>query len=288
MGRIDAAGASDAANANAAAMREFHTEVGALRDALKQVETRIRDIDAKYTEQLMAIAADKADEATKQMESLIRETNTLSKDIAERLKRMAAANKQLPATTPNADRRLRDSLQATLQKKFYDLMAEYQELKSRHAQRYREKVRQQVQIASGQTPDDEQLDELVAAGDANRLFATKILQDRRNQDAANALAFLTERHSDIIRLEQQMNELHQIFVDMAALVEAQGEMLDQIENNVDQAVEYVEEAVKQVEKSKRLAIRARKKKLIIALLICCCLIIVAVAIAVPLSLALKK
>jgi syntaxin 1B/2/3 len=34
---------------------------------------------------------------------------------------------------------------------------------------------------------------------------------------------LQERHKDITRLETSINELHQLFMDMAVLVESQGE-----------------------------------------------------------------
>ena len=41
---------------------------------------------------------------------------------------------------------------------------------------------------------------------------------------------IQERHSAVKDLERQLLGLHQIFLDMAVLVEAQGEMLDNIES----------------------------------------------------------
>jgi hypothetical protein len=41
-----------------------------------------------------------------------------------------------------------------------------------------------------------------------------------------------ERHDAFKELERKLLELHQVFLDMAVLVEAQGEMLDNIEANV--------------------------------------------------------
>jgi len=269
-------------------MKEFYQEVDFLKEKMKRVEVNIKAIDEAYTQELTTISADKADELTKKLEALIGETNKESQLISARLKQMGAQNKANASKGSNAEQRMRESLHATLAKKFYELMAAYQGLKSANASRYRERVRRQVEIAAGQAPTEEQLDEVLAAGDANRLFATKLLADRRNQDAANALVFLRERHTDILRLEAQINELYQIFVDMATLVEAQGEMLDQIETNVGKSAAYTGEAVVELKKANKWAIRARKKKCIIALLICCCLIIVAVAIAVPVALTLKK
>jgi t-SNARE complex subunit (syntaxin) len=45
----------------------------------------------------------------------------------------------------------------------------------------------------------------------------------------DTVAEIQERHIAVKDLERQLLGLHQIFLDMAVLVEAQGEMLDNIE-----------------------------------------------------------
>ncbi len=42
------------------------------------------------------------------------------------------------------------------------------------------------------------------------------------------MAEIQERHEAVKELEKSLLDLHQIFLDMAVLVEAQGEMLDNI------------------------------------------------------------
>jgi len=41
-----------------------------------------------------------------------------------------------------------------------------------------------------------------------------------------------DKYQDVLKLEQSVAELHQMFLDLALLVEQQGEMLDQIEFQV--------------------------------------------------------
>ena len=41
---------------------------------------------------------------------------------------------------------------------------------------------------------------------------------------------IQERHAAVRELERSLLDLHQVFLDMAVLVEAQGEMLDNIES----------------------------------------------------------
>ena len=48
----------------------------------------------------------------------------------------------------------------------------------------------------------------------------------------DTLAEIQERHEAVKELEKSLLDLHQIFLDMAVLVEAQGEQLDNIEAQV--------------------------------------------------------
>ena len=90
------------------------------------------------------------------------------------------------------------------------------------------------------------------------------------------LADIEARHADIKKLEQSIFELHEMFVDMANLVESQGEMIDRIEFHVGKAVEYVKAGTEDTRKALKLQREARKKKIMI--LIC---IIITVVIILP-------
>ena len=50
--------------------------------------------------------------------------------------------------------------------------------------------------------------------------------------ALDAMAEIQERHEAVKDLEKSLVDLYQIFLDMSVLVDAQGEMLDNIEQQV--------------------------------------------------------
>ena len=56
---------------------------------------------------------------------------------------------------------------------------------------------------------------------------------------AETLAAIQERHTEVMQLEKQLMDLHQIFLDMGVLVESQGEMLNNIEAQVRQTSELI-------------------------------------------------
>ena len=81
-----------------------------------------------------------------------------------------------------------------------------------------------------------------------------------------------------MKLERSITELHQLFVDMAVLVESQGELLNQIEHNVEQAVGFVASGVDELNTASEYQKASRKKMMII-----CCIIVVIGGIAAAIA-----
>lgn len=106
-----------------------------------------------------------------------------------------------------------------------------------------------------------EIDDILTSGGDQSIFTTQLLQERSTQAAKNALADIQDKHRDIMKLEQSIVELHQLFVDMSVLVETQGEMLDQIEYSVQQAHAFVEKGVKSLEQAKQSQKDSRKASL---------------------------
>ena len=70
---------------------------------------------------------------------------------------------------------------------------------------------------------------------------------------------IQERHSAVKDLERQLLGLHQIFLDMAVLVEAQGDMLDNIETQARAACSHRLSATRRVEPVIALTLRAARR-----------------------------
>lgn len=77
----------------------------------------------------------------------------------------------------------------------------------------------------------------------------------RVSDAKSALTEAKVRHDDIMKIEQSIEELVQLFQDMSLLLDTQQELVNTIEAQVENTAVYVEEGSKQVGQ----AIEYRKK-----------------------------
>lgn len=72
---------------------------------------------------------------------------------------------------------------------------------------------------------DKEVDQMIDSGETTQLFSEKIMHDAKHDQAKNALIYIQEQYKDILQLERSINELHQLFVDMKNLVDAQGSFL---------------------------------------------------------------
>ncbi|OEH78737.1 regulator of chromosome condensation repeat-containing protein [Cyclospora cayetanensis] len=85
---------------------------------------------------------------------------------------------------------------------------------------------------------DSEIEGLVDSGELTAVTAIKMRISGSNQALRNATADLQFKYRDIRRLEQSVTELHQMFVELSFLVEAQGDMVEHIQYSVAQAKEY--------------------------------------------------
>uniref|UniRef100_A0A914GXI5 t-SNARE coiled-coil homology domain-containing protein n=1 Tax=Globodera rostochiensis TaxID=31243 RepID=A0A914GXI5_GLORO len=157
----------------------------------------------------------------------------------------------------SADLRIRKTQHATLSRKFVEVMTDYNKTQTDYRERCKGRIQRQLDIAGKKVGDDD-LEEMIESGNPG-VFTQGIITD--TQQAKQTLADIEARHNDIMRLETSIRELHDMFMDMAMLVESQGEMVDRIEYNVEHAKEFVDRAVADTKKAVQYQSKARRKKI---------------------------
>ncbi|VDI60328.1 syntaxin 1A, partial [Mytilus galloprovincialis] len=140
-----------------------------------------------------------------------------------------------------------------------------------HQRKYKDNMLKNCIRVAGRTTTDEQLEDMLESGNP-KIFTQDIIME--TQQAKQTLADIEARHNDIIKLENSIRELHDMFMDMAMLVEQQGEMIDRIEYNVEQAVDYIETAKMDTKKAVKYQSKARRKKIMI--IICLAVLVVVI------------
>ncbi|OEL29283.1 Syntaxin-124 [Dichanthelium oligosanthes] len=163
----------------------------------------------------------------------------------EALDRANAASRKLPGCGPGSSTdRTRTSVVTGLGKKLKDLMDDFQGLRTRMAAEYKETVARRYYTVTGEKADDSTVESLISSG-ASETLLQKAIQQGQGQAGAgrgqvlDTVSEIQERHDAVLEMERSLRELHQVFLDMAALVEAQGHQLNDIESHVARASSFV-------------------------------------------------
>ena len=173
------------------------------------------------------------------MNETIESVSKIARETKLRLENLDADNERAvrsgKVTEGSSEHRTRSTLTSSLKTKLKDQMGEFQELRDRLREEYKEIVERRYFTVTGTEAKEEDIDRLIETGESETMFQTALLEQGRGQimDTVNEIQ---ERHSAIRELERKLLELNQIFLDMSVLVEAQGEMINNVESHVAKSV----------------------------------------------------
>lgn len=151
----------------------------------------------------------------------------------------------------------------TMLKMFSDIMQEY----NSSMLRYHEKcllLLQQQKALTRKHITSEELDELLNSQETN-LFIDNFLQD--SESAKQQLSEIQDRHKEIIKVEKSIAEIRDMFMEMAFLIEKQGEQLNSVEYFAGTTVDNVDSGRIDLKKANQRSHRYRKKKIKIAIIL---------------------
>jgi syntaxin 1B/2/3 len=221
-------------------------------------------------------------------QATINQVNTVAHQIKAKIEALDKSNEQAlkrkGCGEGTASERTRTSITAGLKKKLKDQMGEFTNLRVRIQDEYREVVERRVFTVTGQRVPEEEIDKLIESGEAENIFQKAMLEQGRGR-VLETLAEIQERHRAVKDLEQSLLELHQIFLDMAVLVEAQGEMLDNIEKQVERSVEYVQSGTVALQDAKQFQKKKRKWMCCALILLLIIALIIVIVVVKPWTLA---
>ncbi|KAG0463266.1 hypothetical protein HPP92_019335 [Vanilla planifolia] len=131
--------------------------------------------------------------------------------------------------------RTRSSVIGGVRTKLREMMSEFQELRELILLDHREGLRRRYFAETGVLPNDEVLDRMASVGGSRGIFSS----GKKGELEVEAEAEAEERRRAVGDLQRSLNRLHRIFLDMALVVEAQGEEMNDIESNVANAKSFI-------------------------------------------------
>jgi t-SNARE complex subunit (syntaxin) len=202
-----------------------------------------------------------------------KELKALSKRIHAKLKE---TKRQMESETgqvrDTANFRIKKAQYTAIIRRFRDVMEEYNQMQDEYRDRSKDRIQRQLKYAGKEVSQDE-MDEMLES-ENTQIFTQNIMVQTAQR--RQALGEVEARHREILRLEADIRELHDMFYDMALLVEEQGELIDVIERNVETAAVYIYKGRGEMKQAAIYNTSARKKRICI----CCCVMGVSLALII--------
>ncbi|XP_028647095.1 syntaxin-11a [Erpetoichthys calabaricus] len=236
-------------------------EVHSLRrenELLKMEVKRLGKQNTRFLTSMRRISSIKRDS-----NSIARDIKTRGEGIYKRLQKMEASSKEIEEKygVNSALARIVRAQLVSLTNGFRDAMFEYNEAEMSQRENCKIRIQRQLEIM-GKDVSGDQLEDMIEKGKWD-VFSENLLTD--GKAARSALNEIENRHKELLDLESRIRDVHDLFFQMALLVEEQGSMLNNIEMNVQRTEDYLGEATTHIKKAVEY-----KKKNPCRQLFCCC------------------
>lgn len=242
-------------------MDEVFKEAQNMHRKIAHLRTEVKRLGKQNTRFLTSV---------RRISSIKRDSNAIARNIkAEgeklyaRLQQMAAQCKELEEKhgAHSAVARMVRSQYNSLTSAFHGAMSEYNEAEMAQRENCKIRIQRQTEIMGKEVTGD-QIEEMIETGKWN-VFSDDLVTDERT--FRSALNEIEDRHKELLELESRIRDIHELFFQLALLVEQQGAMVDNIEANVCATEEFIGKATVEIKKAVKY-----KKKNPCRQLFCCC------------------
>ncbi|KFK43422.1 hypothetical protein AALP_AA1G123800 [Arabis alpina] len=240
---------------------KFFEDVENVKDDMKGIETLYKKLQDSNEECKTVHNAKKVKELRAKMDgdvAMVLKRVKMIKQKLEALEKANANSRNVPGCGPGSSTdRTRSSVVSGLGKKLKDLMDSFQGLRARMNNEYKETVERRYFTITGEKADEQTIDNLIESGESEN-FLQKAIQEQGRGQIMDTISEIQERHDAVKEIEKNLLELHQVFLDMAALVEAQGQQLNNIESHVAKASSFVRRGTDQLQDAREYQKSSRK------------------------------
>ncbi|KAK4272284.1 hypothetical protein QN277_020865 [Acacia crassicarpa] len=255
------------------------TEIGDLRDILGKLQQANEESKSLHKPEALKSLRNRINA---DIVSVLKKAKTIRSQLEE-MDRANAANRRLSGLKDGTPAIYRTRIAVTngLRKKLKELMMEFQDLRQRMMTEYKETVGRRYFTVTGEHPEEEVIEKIISNGEEE--FLSKAIQEHGRGKILETVVEIQDRHDTAKEVEKSLLELHQLFLDMAVMVEAQGEKMDDIEHHVLHASHYVKDGTKNLQTAKKYQSSSRKWMCIGIILLLILILVIVIPVATSFS-----
>lgn len=248
-------------------LREFFSKIDILKQGIIDLEGYTQEIQSMKEKAIISSIQSEQEEISNALSNVLAKSTKATAALKTKLDSLNKENETFEAKNPNsAQTKIRRNTHAAIARKFRDTLKDLQLAQTEYKKELREKFTRQIELVVPESTEQEVTKLIDTDVSPMSILRTELLQDV-HEDTANALSNIERKYEDIRLLEKNVTEMHQMFVDIATLVGAQGDLLDQIQFSVDSAKDYAEKGQKEIVAVRETQIRVKRRTFCISVCI---------------------
>jgi len=260
---------------------EFFKSFEDVIDDIDKIESNNKEIRRLQVQVLGGTAQQQVEENRAKLDDKVAENKKYGVRIRNALKRAQdrlddkaiEASKEdgtKKSAKENHELRLRRTQIAAQSRRFYDLWTEYNNQQVDYRDRSKDLLKRRCRIVNADISEDE-IETMLDEG-KTQMFNASILEDTTK--AREQLNELKDRRDDLIKLEIAIGEIHDLFLEMAALVAQQEDLVCNIWQNIGTGIDDVKEGRTRLNDAVWYKTSARKKKILLVAILTSLIIVV--------------
>ncbi|KAJ6232099.1 syntaxin-132 [Anaeramoeba flamelloides] len=238
-------------------LNQFMLKANETKKKLRKMDNLIDDFEKAGESSLSAKRLKKTEEYSEEMKQILTTIDSKTTELKTILDELSQETNQTSKQYGDglANIRIKQNNTEQLRTQFCQLLFKLSGVESNFQKRFREKIARQSKIVGLELSED-QIDTLAEKGASSQQI---FFQANTHKQAKDVLATIESTHSAIIQLEVSINQIHEMFRDMAILVHMQSEKIDMILENVGNSKNYIEQGVVELQKAKKSQRKYRSK-----------------------------
>jgi len=202
-----------------------------------------------------------------QVSTLFNDSHLKAKALKTELESIKSQNDLDTAAADSTTSKIKQNLYMKHAKDLQSAMESFQSESEDFKSNLQDRTRRELETA-GVKPQD--IESVIESGKADQILREVMISGNVEDLVSN----ISSRHAQILHLEQQVMEVHQLFLDLAHLVSYQGETIDVIDRNITKTKQRTENAAEQIRIGEDYQKKSRKRQCTILFLIFAVLLII--------------
>ena len=251
-------------------LQNFIKSTREIQSKIKILKTNNDNLRSLKTLLMQSVTSEDKSKYNMKISSIIEESSNIQKEIKTTLENnFKTFIKDLDINTNlfEQEKRISRNLHGATVKNFQDIMLEFQSLESDLKSTNEGMIIRSAEIVINRQLTREEKKNIIESPEIAQKLIEEKLSGQAHSKLQNALQDLQERHDEIKKLEASILAVHALIEELAGLVRLQGEMIDNICDNISAAKDDAIKAEEDIFVSKKNMISARRKKCVILIII---------------------